>query len=176
MAGTGGVDYKQLKMNGQIRKVETRDAGRIAEIYNEYVLRTTVTFETEAVGTEAMAGRVSKIASTFPFFVLEYDGVVLGYCLAHPWKERAAFSRTLETTVYLDSKSCGMGFGRVLMERLIEECRALGFHSLIACVTADNDRSVRFHQELGFRQVSHFSEVGFKFGRWIDVIDLELVL
>lgn len=168
--------YNQLKMKGQIRRVETKDAGRIAEIYNEYVLRTTVTFETEAIGAEAMEGRVSKIASTFPFFVYEYDGVVLGYCYAHLWKERAAFSRTLETTVYLDSKSCGMGFGRSLMERLIGECRGLGFHSLIACVTADNTRSVSFHQELGFRQVSHFSEVGFKFGRWLDVVDLELVL
>lgn len=62
------------------------------------------------------------------------------------------------------------------MRRLIEECRALGFHSLIACVTAENSTSVRFHERLGFRQVSRFAEVGLKFGRRLDVVDLQLIL
>lgn len=163
-------------MNGQIRRVVPEDAGRLAEIYNEYVLRTTISFETEAVTEVEMRRRIKAITSAFPYFVYEYDGVVQGYCYAHPWKERAAYAKTLETTVYLAPEACGMGIGELLMKRLIEECRALGFHSLIACVTAENTRSVRFHEHLGFRQVSNFAEVGRKFGRWLDVIDLELIL
>lgn len=62
------------------------------------------------------------------------------------------------------------------MRRLIEDCRALGFHSLIACVTAENSTSVRFHERLGFSQVSRFVEVGLKFGRRLDVVDLQLIL
>ena len=163
-------------MKGQIRRVVPEDAGRLAEIYNEYVLRTTISFETEAVTEAEMKSRIEAIFSAFPYFVYEYDGVVQGYCYAHPWKERAAYSKTLETTVYLAPEACGQGVGKLLMERLIDDCRARGFHSLIACVTAENSTSVRFHERLGFRQVSRFAEVGLKFGRWLDVIDLQLVL
>lgn len=163
-------------MKGQIRRAVPEDAGRLAEIYNEYVLRTTISFETEAVTEAEMRSRIEAISSAFPYFVYEYDGVVQGYCYAHPWKDWAAYSRTLETTVYLASAACGQGIGEALMRRLIEECRALGFHSLIACVTAENTTSVRFHERLGFRQVSNFAEVGLKFDRWLDVIDLQLIL
>lgn len=166
----------RMKMKGQIRRVVPGDAGRLAEIYNQYVLRTTISFETEAVTEAEMRSRIEAISSAFPYFVYEYDGAVIGYCYAHPWKDRAAYAKTLETTVYLAQEACGQGIGEALMRRLIEECRALGFHSLIACVTAENSTSVRFHERLGFRQVSRFAEVGLKFGRWLDVVDLQLIL
>ena len=152
------------------------DAECIASIYNRYVSKTTITFETEPVTAEVMRGRINSISSAFPYFVYEYDGVVLGYCYVHLWKEREAYSKTLETTVYLDSEACHQGIGSRLMRHLIEECRRRGYHVLIACITADNLSSLQFHHRLGFRQVSRFSEVGRKFDRWLDVIDLELVL
>lgn len=80
------------------------------------------------------------------------------------------------TTVYLTPEACHKGIGPLLMTHLIDECRRQGYHALIACITADNLSSLRFHHRLGFRQVSRFSEVGLKFGRWLDVIDLELIL
>lgn len=152
------------------------DAECIASIYNRYVSKTTITFETEPVTAEVMRGRIDSISSAFPYFVYEYDGVVLGYCYVHLWKEREAYSKTLETTVYLDSEACHQGIGSQLMRHVIEECRRRGYHVLIACITADNLSSLQFHHRLGFRQVSRFSEVGRKFDRWLDVIDLELVL
>ncbi len=163
-------------MNGLIRPVRLGDAECIASIYNRYVSKTTITFETEPVTAEVMRGRINSISSAFPYFVYEYDGVVLGYCYVHLWKEREAYSKTLETTVYLDSEACHQGIGSRLMRHLIEECRRRGYHVLIACITADNLSSLQFHHRLGFRQVSRFSEVGRKFDRWLDVIDLELVL
>ena len=163
-------------MNGFIRLVRLDDAERIASIYNKYVSATTITFETEPVTTEEMRGRVETISSAFPYFVYEYDGVVLGYCYAHLWKEREAYSKTLETTVYLAPEACHQGIGSQLMRHLIEDCRRRGYHALIACDTADNLSSLQFHRRLGFRQVSIFTEVGRKFDRWLDVIDLELVL
>lgn len=163
-------------MNGLLRPVTLADAGRIAAIYNRYIADSTITFETKPVTPEEMRARIETISPAFPYFVYEYDGLVIGYCHAHLWKERDAYSKTLETTVYVAPEACHQGIGNLLMVRLIEDCRSRGYHALIACVTADNLSSLRFHQSLGFRQVSRFSEVGRKFDSWLDVIDLELVL
>ena len=152
------------------------DASAITAIYNRYITRTTVSFETEPLSETSMLERIEAISSEFPYFVYEYDGAVVGYCYAHLWKERAAYSKTLETTVYLAPEACGKGFGAELVHRLIEACRERGFHSLIACITAENSRSVAFHEALSFRKVSHFRQVGRKFGRWLDVVDLQLLL
>ena len=154
----------------------SEDAPAITAIYNRYITRTTVSFETKPLSENSMLERIEAISSEFPYFVYEYDGAVVGYCYAHLWKERAAYSKTLETTVYLAPEACGKGFGAELMHHLIEACRERGIHSLIACITAENSRSVAFHEALGFRKVSHFRQVGRKFGRWLDVVDLQLLL
>ena len=106
----------------------------------------------------------------------ENNGKLIGYCYAHPWKERAAYCKTLETTIYLASEAKGKGLGTRLMDRLIDECRNRGYHVLIACITAENEESCQFHERLGFKKVSHFEQVGQKFGRWLDVADYELIL
>jgi len=163
-------------MNGSIRPVALADAERVASIYNHYVSATTISFETEPVPVEEMRDRINSISSAFPYFVYEYDDVVVGYCYAHLWKEREAYSKTLETTVYIAPEACRQGVGPLLMKHLVDECRSRGYHALVACITADNLPSIHLHQHLGFRQVSRFTQVGHKFGRWLDVVDLELVL
>lgn len=159
-----------------IRKVSSQDIKAITGIYNEYILHDTATFETTPLQEATMRQRVQDIASTFPFWVYELDGEVVGYCYAHAWKERAAYRHTLETTVYLSSSHRGKGIGTCLMRKLIEACRLQGCHALIACITAENESSRKLHQKLGFEPVSHFRQVGFKFGRFLDIIDYELVL
>ena len=159
-----------------IREVTIHDAAAIAAIYNDYVLHTTVSFETEPLTTEAMRDRIAHIAADYPYFVAEEEGVVTGYCYAHPWKERAAYGHTLETTVYLSPQSQNRGLGKQLMQRLIDECRHRGYRALVACITGNNEISRAFHARLGFIQVSLFKEVGYKFGQWLDVVDYELLL
>ena len=159
-----------------IRRVELRDAGAVAAIYNEYVEHSVVTFETEPLREEDMHIRIAEITAHFPYFVYEQEGEIVGYCYAHPWKQRAAYKHTLETTVYLARGNEGKGIGKALMQRLIEECRRDGYRALIACITEGNAASDALHLKLGFRQVSHFEKVGLKFGRWLDVIDYELLL
>ena len=75
-----------------------------------------------------------------------------GYCYAHAWKEKAAYKYTLETTVYLSPRYKGKGIGRQLMERLIEECRAGGYHALIACITEGNEASCSLHEKAGVQE------------------------
>ena len=159
-----------------IREVRPDDAAQIAGIYNHYILETTISFETQPLSAEDMRIRIEEISSYFPYFVAENNGKLTGYCYAHPWKERAAYCKTLETTIYLASEAKGRGLGTRLMTQLIKECRNRGYHTLIACITAENEESCQFHERLGFKKVSHFEQVGQKFGRWLDVADYELML
>ncbi len=159
-----------------IRRVSEADAGEIADIYNVYVKESTASFEIEELTDEDMRCRIADIATHCPYWVCEEDGKIIGYCYVHPWKERAAYAKTLETTVYVAADCKGKGVGRMLMQRVIDDCRALGYVALVACITGGNEASVRLHERLGFRQVSHFRKVGFKLGLWLDVVDYELLL
>ena len=159
-----------------IRKVELQDARPLTDIYNYYIAHSTATFDITPLGEEEMRKRIVNISTRYPYFVYENEGKITGYCYAHPWKERAAYCKTLETTIYLASEAKGKGLGTRLMDRLIDECRNRGYHVLIACITAENEESCQFHERLGFKKVSHFEQVGQKFGRWLDVADYELML
>lgn len=159
-----------------IRPVRAEDAEEIAAIYNYYVRETTISFETEPLSEEVMRARVEAFAAECPYLVWEESGRVLGYAYAHRWKERAAYSHTWEVTIYLHPDARGRGIGRELMSRLIPACREAGCGVLIACITHGNEASCAFHRRFGFRQVSHFTGVGRKFGKLLDVVDYQLVL
>ena len=86
------------------RNVTPEDAAEICRIYNPYVTDTTISFEQEPLSVEEMAQRIKDISSEYPYIVCEADGCIAGYCYVHPWKERAAYGGTMETTIYLDRK------------------------------------------------------------------------
>jgi phosphinothricin acetyltransferase len=159
-----------------IRQVKPSDAEAIHDIYARYVKGTTVTFETEIPSVEEMRKRIRKISAAGPYFVCEEAGCIAGYCCAHKWKRQQAYGGTLEVTIYLLPEFKGRGLGTQMMTLLIGECRKAHAHALIACIAGENTASIKFHEKLGFRQVSHFREVGNKFGRWLDVVDCELTL
>lgn len=159
----------------EIRDVRPADMPEITRIYNHYVLETDISFETEPVSVGEMTRRMEEFTASYPYIVCVADGRVAGYCYAHPWKSRAAYAGTLETTIYLDPVH-RRGIGLALMERLIDDCRKAGFDSLIACITGGNEASCRMHERLGFRQASFFKAVGRKFGRMLDVVDYQLQL
>lgn len=159
-----------------IRPVTASDARQIVDIYNDYILNTTISFETVPLTVEQMQRRIEEIASHCPYIVWEEDDEIAGYCYAHPWKERAAYHLTLETTVYLSPQYFRKSIGTKLMQRLIDDCRKMGFKVLIACITADNEASIEMHRQLGFKQVSYFEQVGEKFGKMLDVVDMQLNL
>lgn len=159
-----------------IRNVCVDDYEAIMEIYNDYVVNTTVSFETEPLTLAEMSTRIESVAVHYPCFVCEENGRVMGFCYVHAWKERAAYSATLETTIYLRQEAQHGGLGRRMMQLLIDECRKRGYNALIACITAENHISRAFHESLGFHKVSMFEGVGVKFGRRLDVTDYELVL
>jgi len=159
-----------------IRPAEPQDVPAIREIYNHYVLNTTITFETVPLSLDEMTQRIKNIAAHCPCFVCEEAGEITGFCYVHPWKDRAAYCHTYETTIYLRPEQKHRGLGNEMMQRLIAACRKAGYRALIACITEENKESCEFHKRIGFKQVSYFEQVGRKFDRWLDVVDYELLL
>lgn len=153
-----------------VRDAEARDANAIAAIYNAYVRDSVATFELDAVAVAEMQSRIDAVQSRgLPWLVIEEDGTPLGYAYATPWKARAAYARTVETSIYLATDATGRGLGRALYAQLIERLRGVGMHALIGGVSLPNAASVALHEALGFSCIGRFREVGFKHGRWVDV-------
>lgn len=153
-----------------IRAAEQRDAAEIALIYNHYVAQTVVTFEKEAVPDSEFLRRMEGVrAASLPWLVSETAGHVVGYACARPWKERSGYRFSVEVAVYVAPGLTGKGIGTELYSRLFESLKALGVHAVIGGIALPNEASVALHEKFGMRKVAHFEQVGFKFGRWIDV-------
>jgi len=153
-----------------IRAATASDSDSIARIYNHYVLNTAVTFEEQAVSAKQIAERISEVASaSLPWLVAEQAGQVVGYAYATKWKERCAYRFSVESTVYLDPGFVGKRFGVKLYEALFALLKEGGIHVVIGGIALPNPASVALHEKFGLAKVAHFREVGFKFGKWIDV-------
>ena len=164
-------------MEQPIRTAVASDADRIAEIYNHYVRHTVVTFEEEPVSAEQMRQRMDDVfASSLPWLVGEVDGRVVGYAYATKWKARSAYRFSVETTVYLADGLSKQGLGSRLYEELFRRLKGQGIHAAIGGIALPNDASVALHEKFGMRKVAHFEQVGFKFGKWVDVAYWERIL
>ena len=153
-----------------IRPAGVADADAIARIYNHYIRETVVTFEEEEVSTREIAGRIEQIVgASLPWLVVEHAGSVTGYAYAGAWHLRSAYRYSVESTIYLDHGHTGNGTGTRLYESLLAILRAKSLHVVIGGIALPNAASVALHERLGFKKVAHFREVGFKFGRWVDV-------
>lgn len=159
-----------------IRNVKSSDADRICTIYNTYITESQVTFEEEPLSAKDILLRIQSVTRNYPWLVYEEDGIVLGYTYADKWKQRSAYRNTVETGIYLDSNHLGKGIGSKLKGAMIDKLRERGFHSVISGIALPNPASIAMCEKFGFKKVAHFKEVGFKFGKWIDVAYLQLNL
>jgi phosphinothricin acetyltransferase len=159
-----------------IRPCLISDAARIAEIYNHYVRETVITFEEEPVSEREMAERIRDVTARWMWLVAEDKGFITGYAYASAWKTRASYRFSVESTVYVAPDHVGRGIGTQLYQALIPALRARNIHYVTGGIALPNPESVALHERLGFRKNGHFSEVGFKLGRWVDVGYWELIL
>lgn len=154
----------------RIREAQAADALALATIYNHYILNSTATFEEQAVDAAEMARRIATVQSAeLPWLVREDDNTIAGYAYATPWKPRSAYRFSVEITVYIAHTAARAGHGRALYDELFTRLRALGRHAVLGGITLPNDASIALHEAMGMTKVSHLPEVGFKFGRWLDV-------
>ncbi|MCU1424648.1 MAG: N-acetyltransferase family protein [Microbacteriaceae bacterium] len=153
-----------------VRPAELADLPHIREIYNHYVMNSTVTFDEKPMTLAALRRKFATVDKLgMPFIVaVSPSGQILGYAYVYPWKEKAAYRYTVENSIYLGPASTGKGLGRVLLGELITRSKAAGIKEIIA-VIADRgaDASIKIHKDFGFKDIGHMGRVGFKFGRWL---------
>lgn len=160
-----------------IRPATAADLDRITEIYAEAVTNGTASYELEPPSRAEMESRfLALVEKSFPYLVAESGGAVLGYAYAGPFRPRRAYRFMVEDSIYLDQGARGRGVGRNLLSRLIDEATRLGFRQM-AAVIGDGQRnqaSVRLHAALGFRMVGTLEGSGYKHGRWLDTVFMQL--
>lgn len=152
-----------------IRTATVADAQAICDIYNPYIASTIITFEEVPVDATDMARRIDDIQARHLWLVAEEAGAIVGYAYAGPWRPRTAYRHAVETSVYLAPGAVRRGLGRALYRQVLDALPAKGFRCAMGGIALPNDASVALHEAMGFRKVAHFTDVGFKFGRWIDV-------
>jgi len=151
-----------------IRKAAYSDAKTISEIYNYYILNTTVTFELDPITPEEVVDRMKKYEKIGPYLVYEENGEVVGYAYVSRFRERKAYDHSVESTIYLKNGFGGNGIGTKLYSELLSKVLS-NYHTIIGGISLPNDASIRLHEKCGFKKIGYFSEVGNKFGKWIDV-------
>ena len=152
-----------------VRAAAIADAEAIAAIYNDAVLNSTATFDVEP---ETVAARRQWLASeaTRLALVAERDGRVVGWASLASWSARGAYDRTTEASVYVAPAAHHSGVGLALAKATVDRASGLGLHVLIARVCAENIAGLALADRMGYKRVGVQREVGFKFGRWLDVV------
>lgn len=162
----------------QIRDASPAHLPGILAIYNDAVLNTAAIWNDSIVD---LANREAWLADRqragYPILVaVDETDAVLGYASFGDWRPFDGFRNTVEHSVYVHADHRGAGLGRILMSALIERARGIGKHVMVAAVEAGNAGSIRLHESLGFERVGLLPQVGVKFGRWLDLAFLQLVL
>ena len=162
----------------EIRPAAAADMAAIQAIYGFYVGRTAASFEEEIPSVDEMERRrAAVVARGLPFLVAEERGEVLGYTYAGPWRQRSAYRYTVEDSIYVAPFVARRGIGRALLAALVGCCTQLGYRQMIGVIgDSANQGSIGLHRALGFRQEGVLRGVGFKFGRWVDVVIMHRVL
>lgn len=160
-----------------IRPARESDLPRIHAIYNDAILTTTATWDYEPWPWEQRLAwwHEHEADPTCPVFVADVAGEVAGFAYLSWFRPKAGYRFTREDTIYLDPAFQGTGLARPLLGRVVEAARAEGMRTVVGAIEATNVRSIRLHEALGFVQTARLPATGFKFGRWLDCVYLQLV-
>ncbi len=153
-----------------IREATKSDAEAITEIYNYYIENSVITFEEVALYPSDFIKRIKKVQdSGLSWLIAEQNSKVIGYAYAAKWNERAAYKNTVEVSIYLSHQLKSKGWGTKLYNALFAILQTKSIHVVIGGITLPNTASVALHEKFGMEKVAHFKEVGYKFGKWLDV-------
>jgi len=158
-----------------IRQASLNDIPFITDIYNDAILNTTATFDTEIKTIESRAEWFLAHDENHPVLAGEIDNKVIGWASLTRWSDRCAYDKTSEISVYVDKAFRGKGIGKQLLEQLVLQGEKNGTHYMLARITQGNEASIHIHELFGFRHVGVMKEVGFKFGKFLDVHLMEKV-
>lgn len=158
-----------------IRPATAADMPELTEIYNEAGVGTTASYDLVPVTVqERTAWFEAKQRRNFPCLVAEEDGRVVGFSSYGSFRDKAGYDFTVEHSVYVRDGWRTSGVGRMLMTALIDYAAGHGVHVMVGVLDGSNEASIAFHRALGFEEVARMPEVGRKFGRWLDVVIMQL--
>lgn len=159
-----------------IRDALISDLQRMLEIYN-YVVRTSAaTFDLIEQTMEQRSVWFLEHNKNYPLLVGEVGGEVVAYCSLSQFRDKPAYANTVESSIYVDKRFQGLGIGKKLMTEVLRSASKLGYHVVVAGIAGGNNASVRLHESLGFEYVGCFNQVGYKFGKWQNVLFYQLQL
>ena len=160
------------------RPATPMDIEAVQAIYAHHVLHGLGTFEENPPSVDEMSLRYDAVrARGLPWLVAEHDGRVAGYAYAGPFRPRAAYRYTVEDSVYVSPEAVGQGIGRSLLDAVIAECERLGLRQMVAVIgDSGNAASIALHRACGFEFKATLPGLGFKFGRWVDVVWMQRAL
>lgn len=153
----------------KLRLAKPADSGDILAIYAPYIEKTSFTFETDVPSPEAFAERISSYLESWPWLVCEVDGVIAGYAYAARYRERVAYQWSVESSVYVHDDHQRKGIARILYSALFKILKRQGFRNVYAVINLPNEKSVAFHESLGFSYFATYEQVGYKLGQWKNV-------
>ena len=159
-----------------IRDATADDLCAINDIYNHYVLNSTCTYQEEPEPLESRRQWFQHHGERHPVTVAEIDGKVVGWGSLSPYHLRSAYRHTVENSLYVHHRMHRRGIGALLLQDLIIRARGIRHRAIIAAIDAGQPVSLALHAKFGFVEVGHLRQVGFKCGRWLDVIYMELLL
>lgn len=162
-------------MNGDVsvRFVQIEDAAELLAIYAPYVENTPITFEYSIPLIAEFENRILKISASYPYLAACRGNEILGYAYASPFKDRAAYGWSVETSIYIAQNARGSGIGSLLYEKLEDVLKKQNICNLYACITYPNPESIAFHEKCGYTTSAHLHKAGYKFGSWHDIIWME---
>lgn len=153
----------------EIRSATLEDLEEITKIYNEAILRSVATFDTEIKTIEEQKRWFKNHGRKNPILVSILNRNIIGFASLSKYSSRCAYSDTAELSLYIKEKYQGKGYGSKLMESIIREGKKVGLHVILSRITEGNEKSVYLHKTNGFENVGIMKEVGFKFGKRLDV-------
>lgn len=161
-----------------VRDAAGEDARAIAAIYGRHVLEGLGTFEETPPTAEEIGARMAAVrAQGQPYLVAEIEGRVAGFAYAVQFRPRPAYRYTVEDSVYVDSERVGRGVGRALLVELIARCEGARMRQMVGIIgDSGNLPSIRLHESMGFRRVGTAASMGFKHGRWVDIVWMQRAL
>ena len=161
-----------------VRPAQLSDIPAITRIYADAVTHGTASFELEPPDETEMTRRMQTLLTgRFPYLVAESGGQIAGYAYAGPYRARPAYRFSVENSVYVARDMQRRGIGKALLDALIETATARGFRLMIAVIgDSDQAASIGVHEACGFEHAGVFRNVGYKFGRWLDTVQMQRAL